>query len=74
MLFMMFASLKEGVKKGVGDLPVVREFSDVFSDDIIDLPSEEKWSLSLIWCHEQALFRLRSIGCLCRNWVSSKSS
>jgi len=33
-VFMMFALLKEGVGKGVGDFPVVREFPEVFPDDI----------------------------------------
>jgi len=39
-VFMMFASLKESGEKGVGDFPVVQEFPEVFSDDIIDLPPE----------------------------------
>jgi len=29
-VFMMFASLKESSDKGVGDLPVVQEFPEVF--------------------------------------------
>jgi len=37
-VFMMLASLKESCEKGVGDLPVVREFPDVLLDDITDLP------------------------------------
>jgi len=41
-VFMMFASLKESSEKGVGDLPVVREFPEVFRDDIIDLPPERE--------------------------------
>jgi len=57
-VFMMFASLKEGGEKRVGDLPVVWEFLDVFPDDITDLPLErEKWSLRLIWYQERILFR-----------------
>ena len=39
-VFMMFASLKEGVEIGVCDLPVVREFPEVFPDDITDLLPE----------------------------------
>jgi len=33
-VFMMFASLKESLVKGVGDLSVVQEFSEVLPDDI----------------------------------------
>jgi hypothetical protein len=29
-VFMMFALLKEDIEKGVDDLPVVQEFSDLF--------------------------------------------
>jgi len=39
---MMFASLKESGEKGVGELPVMQEFPEVFSDDIIDLPPERE--------------------------------
>jgi len=39
-VFMMFASLKERGEKGVGDLPVVQEFPEVFPDDVSDLPPE----------------------------------
>jgi len=39
---MMFASLKESGEKGIGDLPVVQEFPEVFPDDIIDLPPERE--------------------------------
>jgi len=45
MLFlnwMMFASLKESSEKGVGDLPVVQEFPEVFPDDITELPPERE--------------------------------
>jgi len=41
-VFMMFAFLKKSGKKGVGDLPVVQEFPEVFPDDIIDLPPERE--------------------------------
>ena len=40
--YMMFASFKESGEKGVGDLPVVQEFPEVFPDDIIDLPPERE--------------------------------
>jgi len=40
-VFMMFA-LKESGEKGVGDLPAVQEFPEVFPDDIIDLPPERE--------------------------------
>jgi len=36
--WMMFTSLKETSEKGVGNLPVVQEFLEVFSDDITELP------------------------------------
>jgi len=39
---MMFASLKESSEKGIGDLPVVQEFPEVFPDDIIELPPERE--------------------------------
>jgi len=41
-VFMMFSSLNESHEKGVGDLPVVQEFPEVFPDDIIDLPPERE--------------------------------
>jgi len=41
-VFTMFASLKEGGEKGVGDLPVVQEFPEVFPNDITDLPLERE--------------------------------
>jgi hypothetical protein len=41
-VFMMFASLKESGEKWVGDLPVVQEFPEVFSDDITELPPERE--------------------------------
>jgi len=41
-VFMMFASLKEISEKGVGELPVVQEFPEVFLDDITNLLSERE--------------------------------
>ena len=41
-VFMMFASLKESSEKGIGDLPVVQEFLEVFPDDITELPPERE--------------------------------
>jgi len=41
-VFMMVASLKESSENGVGDLLVVQGFSEVFLDDITDLPSEKE--------------------------------
>jgi len=46
-VFMIFASLKEDGEKGVGDLLVVREFSDVFPNDITDLPSEREMEFAI---------------------------
>ena len=37
---------KEGTL--VDEIPVVREFPDVFSDDITGLPQKERWSSPLI--------------------------
>jgi len=34
--------LKESSEKGVGDLPVVQEFPEVFLDDITNLPPERE--------------------------------
>jgi len=39
-VFVMFASLKVESETGVGGLPVVNEFPDVFTEDIVDLPPE----------------------------------
>jgi hypothetical protein len=49
-VFMMFASLKESGEKGVGDLPIVQEFREVFSDDITKLPPERevKFAIDLV--------------------------
>ena len=41
-VFMMFASLKESSEKGIGDLPVVQEFPEVFSDNITELPPKRE--------------------------------
>jgi hypothetical protein len=41
-VFMMFSSLNGSSQKGVGDFPIVQEFPEVFSDDIIDLPPERE--------------------------------
>jgi len=41
----MFTALKVESEVEVRDLPVVREFPDVFPEDIVDLPLREKWSL-----------------------------
>ncbi|CAJ2654288.1 unnamed protein product [Trifolium pratense] len=41
-LFVMFASLKLEGKYEVSELPVVCEFTDVFSDDVSNLPPERK--------------------------------
>ena len=57
-------------EKGVGDLPVVQEFPEVFLDDVTELPLEREWSLQLIWYQERVLFRLRHIGCLHQSWAS----
>jgi len=40
--WILFASLKESSEKGVGDLPVVQGFAEVFPDDITDLPLERE--------------------------------
>jgi len=44
---MMFASLKQSNEKGVGDLPVVQEFPEVFPDDITDLPPERETEFAI---------------------------
>ncbi|MCI94781.1 cellular nucleic acid-binding protein, partial [Trifolium medium] len=41
-VFAMFASLRVEEKTEVDALPVVREFADVFPDDILDLPPERE--------------------------------
>ncbi|MCI68692.1 cellular nucleic acid-binding protein, partial [Trifolium medium] len=41
-VFAMFASLRMEGKNEVDALPVVREFVDVFPDDILDLPPERE--------------------------------
>jgi len=39
---MMFVSLKVDVENGVDDLPIVHEFSEVFPEEITDLPTERE--------------------------------
>ncbi|MCI81528.1 cellular nucleic acid-binding protein, partial [Trifolium medium] len=46
-VFAMFASLRVEEKTGVDMLPVVREFTDVFPDDIVDLPPEREVEFSI---------------------------
>ncbi|MCI86221.1 cellular nucleic acid-binding protein, partial [Trifolium medium] len=46
-VFAMFASLRVEEKAEVDALPVVREFVDVFSDDILDLPPEREVEFSI---------------------------
>ncbi|MCI47576.1 cellular nucleic acid-binding protein, partial [Trifolium medium] len=46
-VFAMFASLRVEVKNDVDALPVVREFADVFPDDISDLPPEREVEFSI---------------------------
>ncbi|MCI76446.1 cellular nucleic acid-binding protein, partial [Trifolium medium] len=43
----MFASLRMEEETEVDVLPVVREFMDVFPDDIIDLPPEHEVEFSI---------------------------
>ncbi|MCI63621.1 cellular nucleic acid-binding protein, partial [Trifolium medium] len=46
-VFAMFASLRMEEKIEVDMLPVVREFVDVFPDDILDLPPEREVEFSI---------------------------
>jgi len=46
-VFMMFSLLKESSEKGIGDLPVVQEFPEVFPDDITELPPEREVEFSV---------------------------
>ncbi|MCI92969.1 cellular nucleic acid-binding protein, partial [Trifolium medium] len=46
-VFVMFASMKVEEKTEVDVLPVVREFVDVFPDDIVDLPPEREVEFSI---------------------------
>ncbi|MCI72105.1 cellular nucleic acid-binding protein, partial [Trifolium medium] len=46
-VFVMFASLRMEEKTEVDVLPVVREFTDVFPDDIVDLPPEREVEFSI---------------------------
>ncbi|MCI97787.1 cellular nucleic acid-binding protein, partial [Trifolium medium] len=43
----MFASLRVEEKAEVDMLPVVREFVDVFPEDILDLPPEREVEFSI---------------------------
>ncbi|MCI84454.1 cellular nucleic acid-binding protein, partial [Trifolium medium] len=43
----MFASLRMEEKAEVDTFPVVREFVDVFPDDIVDLPPEREVEFSI---------------------------
>ncbi|MCI75796.1 cellular nucleic acid-binding protein, partial [Trifolium medium] len=46
-VFVMFASLRVEEKNEVDTLPVVREFVDVFPDDILELPPEREVEFSI---------------------------
>ncbi|MCI35357.1 RNA-directed DNA polymerase (Reverse transcriptase), partial [Trifolium medium] len=46
-VFVMFASLRVEEKTEVDALPVVREFVDVYPDDILDLPPEREVEFSI---------------------------
>ncbi|MCI54931.1 cellular nucleic acid-binding protein, partial [Trifolium medium] len=46
-VFAMFASLRMEENIVVDALPVVREFVDVFPDDIVDLPPEREIEFSI---------------------------
>ncbi|MCI70403.1 cellular nucleic acid-binding protein, partial [Trifolium medium] len=46
-VFVMFASLRVEEKNEVDTLSVVREFVDVFPDDILDLPPEREVEFSI---------------------------
>ncbi|MCI48262.1 cellular nucleic acid-binding protein, partial [Trifolium medium] len=46
-VFVMFVSLRMEEKSGVDVLPVVCEFTDVFPDDISDLPPEREVEFSI---------------------------
>jgi hypothetical protein len=46
-MFAMFASMKLESKIELSDLPVVREFSDVFPEDFCDLPPEREVEFSI---------------------------
>lgn len=48
---MMFASLTIEVEKGVGDFPVMNEFSDVFPNDITYLPLEREVEFEIDLVH-----------------------
>ncbi|MCI82235.1 cellular nucleic acid-binding protein, partial [Trifolium medium] len=46
-VFVMFASLRVEENIEIDALPVVREFMDVFPDDIVDLPPEREVEFSI---------------------------
>ncbi|MCI79163.1 cellular nucleic acid-binding protein, partial [Trifolium medium] len=46
-VFVLFASLRMEEKTEVDALPVVREFTDVFPNDILDLPPEREVEFSI---------------------------
>ncbi|MCI84752.1 cellular nucleic acid-binding protein, partial [Trifolium medium] len=46
-VFAMFASLRVEERTEADALPVVREFMDVFPDDIVDLPPEREVEFSI---------------------------
>jgi len=68
-VFMMFASLKEDVKKGVGDLSECESFQKFFQMTLPTYVRREKWSLQLIWYQERVLFRRYLNGYPHQNWV-----
>ena len=69
-VFMIFFSLKRYVEKGVSDLPIVKEFPEVFEDDITDLPPEREVEFAIDLVPGTSLMRWHLIGCPHQNWAS----
>ncbi|XP_050876240.1 uncharacterized protein LOC127079933 [Lathyrus oleraceus] len=46
-VFIMFSSLKAENNSVIGDLPIVRDFPDLFPNDVSDLPPEHKVDFSI---------------------------
>ena len=46
-VYMILSNLEVGTKVSKGDLPVVKEFSEVFPDDIFGLPPEREIEFSI---------------------------
>jgi hypothetical protein len=66
-MFAMFASLKLEGEVEINELPVVQEFSDVFPEDISDVPPEREVEFTIDLTPGTSPISMHHIGCRCRS-------